>query len=214
VSVGLQLEKLEELLCETTQDYCDDSALVSEIRSKYEGLLSRTHHSDQHVGLTLEELGEIIDTLKDVLNSSPRLPPPQVACVHSTIGLVRQLRGEKQSAINSFMKALWIATATHNPDAEEIGLIVHRIGIAHSRNGNYNESTTMLEKALAIYRSRNLGDNHPYVVSASQELAVVSLKLEQDLWQSVSDDEFFALKDTEAAGVDHEHYDSRRRLSS
>jgi hypothetical protein len=185
VSVGLQIEKLEILLCETSIEYCENDTLVQQIRVHFSGLAARKHFSNKE--LSREELGEIVDTLKEILNTSPRLPAQLVAYIHSTIGLVRQLRGDNKCAIHAFMKALWIATSTHHdPNAEEIGLTVHRLGIAHGRNCDYNEAAILLEKALAIYRCGGMTENHPYLASATRELEELRPKLEHDLRRAVS----------------------------
>lgn len=183
ISVGLQLEKLEALLCETSLDYCENDDLVQHIRARFLGLAARnTSNSD----LSRQELGEIVDSLKEILNTSPRLSPKLVAYIHSTIGLVRQLRGEHDASVHSLMKALWVATATHDPNAVDIGLTVHRLGIVHGRSGNLNVAATMLEKARAIYRSAGLTDTHPYIVSVANEMDVLRPRLVQEMWRAGS----------------------------
>jgi tetratricopeptide (TPR) repeat protein len=154
---------------------------------QFSGLATRNASNKD---LSRGELGDIVDTLKEILNTSPLLGPKLVAYIHSTIGLVRQLRGESEAAIHAFMKALWIATATHDPDTIEIGLTVHRLGIVHGRTGNLNEAVTMLEKALALYRSADLSESHPYFVSATNEIEVVRPKLMKDLWRAGSTPSF------------------------
>lgn len=184
VSVGLQIEKLEILLCETSIEYCENDTLVQQIRVHFSGLAARQFSNKE---LSREELGEIVDTLKEILNPPPRLPAQLVAYIRSTIGLVRQLRGDNKCAIHAFMKALWIATSTHHdPNAEEIGLTVHRLGIVHGRNCDYNEAAILLEKALAIYRCGGMTENHPYLASATNELEELRPKLEHNLRRAVS----------------------------
>lgn len=181
LSVGLQLEKLEQLLCETSRSYCENNVLVQQIRHQFIGLADRKRQSSKE--LSHNELGDIIDTLKEILNSSPSLPPSLVFHFHSTIGLLRQKRGETDTAAHSFMKALWIATSTHEPQYEEIGLTIYRLGVVRGRTANYSEAVTLLEKGLAIYDSGGLPDNHPYVVSASNELEMLRPKYEKEIWR-------------------------------
>eukprot|EP00545_Synedropsis_sp_CCMP1620_P003182 CAMPEP_0119006698 /NCGR_PEP_ID=MMETSP1176-20130426/2472_1 /TAXON_ID=265551 /ORGANISM="Synedropsis recta cf, Strain CCMP1620" /LENGTH=266 /DNA_ID=CAMNT_0006958661 /DNA_START=95 /DNA_END=895 /DNA_ORIENTATION=- len=207
ISVGLQFEKLETLLCEISQDYCECDVLVRHIRAQFSGLAARnTSNKD----LSRQELGEIVDALQEIVNTSPRLSPKVVAYIHSTIGLVRQLRGENDAAIHAFMKALWIATATHEPNAVEIGLTVHRLGIVHGQNGNLNQAATMLEKALAIYQSAELTEAHPYVISVTTEIEVVRPKLLKELWRAGSTPAFHTVNEE----LDHLKHARDRRLSS
>lgn len=175
VSVGLQLDQLERLLCETSRDYCESSTLITQIRQKFRGLAVRNHFSNAE--LSREELSEIADVLTEILNDSPHLSRLLVASVHSTIGLVRLLLGELDFAINSFMKALWIMTATKEVSIEAVGLTLHRLGIAHGRSGNFNEAASLLEKALAIYRRGGMIETHPYMLSALNELDEIRPKL-------------------------------------
>ena len=204
INVGLQIEKLEILLCETSKEFCESDTRVQQICTHFSGLAARKHFSNKE--LSRVELGEIVDMLKEILNTSPRLPAQLVAYIHSTIGLIRQLRGENECAIHSFMKALWIATATHDPNAEEIGLTVHRLGIVHGRNRDYNEAATLLEKALAIYRCGGMTENHPYLASATRELEELRPKLDRGLLKALSTPGFATVRE-ELETID-------RRLSS
>jgi len=180
VSVGLQLQKLESLLCDVAQQYCEDQDFIRYIENQFRGLAARKGK------LGRGELVEIIDTLKAILNLSPSLPPRLVAYIHSTIGLVRQLQGENERAIGSLMKALWLETASYEPDAELVGLAVHRLGIIYGRNGNYEEARVMLEKAGMIYKSAGLRDDHPFMTNVIEELEALALKHERALSQSES----------------------------
>ena len=176
LSVGLQIEKLETLLTRIAPEFCEDRLLMESIQQQFKGLAARKHFRNRE--LTRDEMNDIADILNLILNTSPQLPPKLVAYVHSTIGLVRQLIGENDSAIISLTKALWLETATQNPDTCEIGLTVHRLGISHGRNRNYPEALVMLKKALLIYKVAGLETNHTYVTNANEEFAHVQ-KIQQ-----------------------------------
>ena len=175
VCIGLQLDKVEKLLCETSQEFCESSSFVIEIRQRFQGLAARKHFSNKE--LSHEELLEIGDTLIDIINDAPKLCPPLVANIHSTIGLVRLLLDEHESAIQSFVKALWIESTLPKPNFAEIGLTNHRIGIAQGRLGDFKQAASMLEKALSVYRSAGMNENHPLMVSALNELEGIHHKL-------------------------------------
>ena len=176
LSVGLQIEKLETLLTRIAPEFCEDRELMDSIQQQFRGLAARKHFRNRE--LTRDEMNDIVDILNLILNTSPQLPPKLVAYVHSTIGLVRQLVGENDSAIISLTKALWLETATQNPDTCEIGLTVHRLGISHGRNRNYPEALVMLKKALLIYKVAGLEPNHTYVTNANDEFTHVQ-KIQQ-----------------------------------
>ncbi|KAI2490910.1 hypothetical protein MHU86_23675 [Fragilaria crotonensis] len=144
---------------------------------KFRGLAARKHFSNSE--LSREELFEIADVLTEILNDAPHLSTRLVAYINSTIGLVRLLLGEHDSAINSFVKALWIMAVTKAECTEEIGLTVQRLGIAHGRIGYFNEAVSLLEKSIAIYRSGGMQESHPCMLSALNELEVIRPKLVQ-----------------------------------
>ena len=148
---------------------------MRQLRKKFRGLSARKHFSNAE--LSREELFEIADVLTEILNDAPQLSTRLVAYINSTIGLVRLLLGEHDSAINSFVKALWIMTVTKEECTEDIGLTVQRLGIAHGRLGNVNEAVSLLEKSLAIYRSGGMQESHPCILSALDELEVIRPKL-------------------------------------
>lgn len=171
LSVGLQIEKLEALLTQTASEFCEDKVFREMIQHQFVGLAARKHFRNDE--LTRPEMIEIVDILNLILASSPQLRPKLVAYVHSTIGLVRQLIGENDSAIVSLTKALWIETSIKKPDAAEIGLTVHRLGISHERNRNYSEALVTLKKSLVIYQLAGLDPGHPYVTNVIGEIALV-----------------------------------------
>ena len=165
VTVELQLEEVERLLCDEMALYCDDIALLRQTKRQFRGMSERPVDE-----LSWNEISEIIERFRAMLNSSPKIPRNTVAQVHSCIGLLQNQRAEYESAISAFLKTLWIETAQREPDGESIGITVNRLGIAHGRNENYVEAVALLQKARTIYTAVGYRDEHPFQVNINEEI--------------------------------------------
>jgi len=163
--VGLQLVKLEKLLCKIIPEKCNDEELLRYARTHFSGL------SIQNRDLTRTETLEIIDLLKGALITKQTLSPTLVADIHSTIGLLYHAQNDMKRAIRAFTMALWIQA--HNKVSArqvEIALSIHRIALCHSSIGNYDVAIALLKKALAMYKDSRLKGKHPYMVQGQEEL--------------------------------------------
>jgi tetratricopeptide (TPR) repeat protein len=167
-SVGLSLQKLEILLCETSSIYCTNKFLVDSLHFSYSGIASQKNHSPE--ALERRELQELADALKDILNDALRMPTALVAHIHSNIGLLRQHLREYEASIEAFTKALWLIASMSFPNKLEVGILMHRIGIVRSQMGNKFEAIRLLEKALSVYRCEGLHENHAYIMTAKHDI--------------------------------------------
>jgi tetratricopeptide (TPR) repeat protein len=152
-SVGLDPNRLERLLCQALLRRTKDAELVALI-SDFEGLGARCH--SQGLESCQDELNNAATMLTISLSSSPALPAQLVLEVHSAIGLIHEAQGQYTSAIQSHLRAFWVASAITNIPQEDLGCILHRLGKAYSLSGNYKIGRSLLEKAIEIYEKEHL----------------------------------------------------------
>jgi tetratricopeptide (TPR) repeat protein len=152
-SVGLDPNRLERLLCQALLRRTKDAELVALI-SDFEGLGARCH--SRGVESCQDELNNAATILTIALSASPALPAQLVIEVHSAIGLIHEAHGQYTSAIQSHLRAFWVASATSNIPQEELGRVLHRLGKAYGLSGNYQIGRSLLEKAIEIYEKEHL----------------------------------------------------------
>jgi tetratricopeptide (TPR) repeat protein len=169
--VGLQLQKLEELLCKTIQPHCHNKELGRQARHQYRGIAERK--------LSRTEILDIITILLEVLDS-PTVPPKLVSYLHSTIGLLYLTENQTKLAIQSFTKALWVETTMQSPDEVDVGLTLHRLAVCHARLGDSEGASSLFEKALNQYKESPLKNDHSYIRHAQQELEHVKEKMSRN----------------------------------
>jgi tetratricopeptide (TPR) repeat protein len=176
-SVGLDPDHLEWLLCQSLVQRTRDAELVA-LLSDFKGLGARCHLKGlQHCQ---NELNNAATMLTMSLSSafSRDLPPQLVLEVHSAIGLIREAQGQHASAIQSYLKAFWVAKATTNIPQQEVGRVLHRLGIAYGLSGKYKTGRSLLEKAIDIYGKANLDKE------SCTEQAAEALKVLEYVWYS------------------------------
>jgi tetratricopeptide (TPR) repeat protein len=169
--VGLKLQKLEELLCNTIQPHCRDKELRWQALHQFRGLAERE--------LSRTEIHDIMLILLEVL--SPRVPPKLVSSIHSMIGLLYLTENESKLAIQSFTKALWVETTMLSPDEADVGLVLHRMAICRIRLGDMEGATFLLAKALKLHKESPLKKDHSYIRHAQQELDRAKEKMPRSL---------------------------------
>jgi hypothetical protein len=92
--------------------------------AEFEGLGARCHL--QGLEGCQDELNNAATMLAISLSSA--LPAQLVFEVHSAIGLICEAQGHYTSAIQSYLRAFWVASATTNIPQEELGRVLHRLG--------------------------------------------------------------------------------------
>jgi tetratricopeptide (TPR) repeat protein len=160
--VGLNLKRLEELLCKTILPFCHNSETRRDYLHQFIGL------SEQE-SLSRSKSQDTISALLEVLNRSPSMPCSLVADIHSKIGLLYMSHAEMHLAIQSLTKSLWVQTSMKSVNSEKVGLALHRLGICHASLGNDKEARQLFKKALELYNTTNRKSN-PKVIHAQEEL--------------------------------------------
>jgi tetratricopeptide (TPR) repeat protein len=151
--VGLDPDQLERLLCQALLRRTKDSEIVALI-SEFKGLGARCH--SQGLESCQDELNNAATMLAISLSALPALPAQLVLEVHSAIGLIYEAQGQYTSAIQSYLRAFWVASATTNIPQEQLARVLHRLGKAYGLSGNYQIGRSLLEKAIEIYEKEHL----------------------------------------------------------
>jgi tetratricopeptide (TPR) repeat protein len=152
-SVGLDTDHIERLLCQSLLRRTKDAELVALI-SEFEGLGARCH--SQGLENCQDELNNASTMLAICLDALPALPAQIVLQVHSAIGLIYEAQGQYNSAIQSYLRAFWVASAAANIPQEQLGCVLHRLGNAYSLSGKYQMGRSLIEKATKIYEKAHL----------------------------------------------------------
>jgi tetratricopeptide (TPR) repeat protein len=176
-SVGLDPDHLEQLLCQSLLQRTRDAELVA-LLSDFKGLGARCH--SKGLQCCIDELNNAATMLTMSLSSafSRDLPAQLVLEVHSAIGLIREAQGQHASAIQSYLRAFWVAKATTNIPQQEVGRVLHRLGIAYGLSGKYQTGRSLLEKAIDIYAKAHLDKE------SCTEQAAEALKVLEYVWYS------------------------------
>jgi hypothetical protein len=143
-----QLEPLLQALCEFSED-----ADVVAMASDFSGLAA--HYRERGAESYQAELSNAIALLSASL-STVNLPTLVVYDIHSMIGLIRESQAGPSSAIHSYLKAFWIASATENFPQEQLALTLHRLGRAYLLSGNSQQGKSLVTRAIQIYEEYNL----------------------------------------------------------
>jgi hypothetical protein len=184
IDLGLDLHKLETLLCSTSMEYCTDDVFASKLFRRFSGIATQKKKSTQ--SLDHDEWEEIADALNDLMCYAPNMPLRSIVYIHSTIGLIRQIMGRYDCAINAFTKAMFLLKKMDIQNEIDVGLLISRIGVAKSMKGNNKEGVRMLEKALEICRCAGLGETHAHLICIKRELVGLKSRLNVDSGNELS----------------------------
>jgi len=173
LSVDLDLEVLERFLRLSIRHYTEDRELAATAEAQFAGLAERCR--SQGLERCRDDLINVASVLDAFLSSSPSLPAAVVYEVHSLMGLVRVALKQHSVAIQSYMKALWIASATEDIPQEQLAVTLHRLGKAYgdSTIRNYGEASFLLTKAIQMYDRAHFHKDHRCVLDARQTLESV-----------------------------------------
>jgi tetratricopeptide (TPR) repeat protein len=175
---------LEKLLCESIPPYLDNAAEKTRIISKFKGLASRCKKNNNNkkkqksegAASPLAELDEAAVYMSAFLNSSQNsrccLSATLLADFHSSIGLIREMHGDTQAAMDSYVKALWILRrrrssgqdARHGgdddvsivADLQQVAVIMYRLANLHGRMGDYDQMQELMQQAQVYYNQTSL----------------------------------------------------------
>jgi tetratricopeptide (TPR) repeat protein len=175
LSIGLALDRLGKLLCQTLRQCSHDNDLRMMSVSSYQSLLYRMHEVEScRLECCRDELSRIYDVLDTFITSTADLPATVVFEVHSLRGLVQETLCRHKLAQQSYLKALWIASSTAQIPKEQLAMTMHHLGKSYGANGDYKEATALLERSLSEYEQSHIPKRHVCVVDAESEIRRLS----------------------------------------
>ena len=188
-SADLSVDDLGRFLRQTIQTFSSDFDLKRSARLQCEALLHRLSQDEGGVESCRVELDNCVSILHSFLDSSGEhgkdIPSLVVFEAHSLMGCMQHILKQYKLASLSFLRALWIASATPNVSAELLAITLHRLGRAYTETGLYGEAHQILQKALAEYKIANLHRSHAIVVDATVLLESIDQKLKLQHRQSL-----------------------------
>lgn len=163
--VGLALGQLGCFLRQTLPRFSSDRDLETSAWTEYNTITARIKQ-EVRLESCRDELINCMTVLSSFLVSASELPGTVVFEAHSLIGCIQETLQHHKLASQSFLKALWIASATDEVPSELLALALHRLGRAYGSMGVYNEAKNLIEKALLKYDTANVHRDHVVVVEA------------------------------------------------
>jgi hypothetical protein len=173
-----QLEPLLQALCAFSED-----ADVVAMASEFAGLAARCR--EYGAESCQDELSNAVALLSASLSTS-NLPTLIVYDIHSMIGLIRESQAGTSSAIQPYLKAFWIASATEDIPQEQLALTLHRLGRAYHLSGNCEQGKSLLARAIQIYEECNL-HREPCMTEAKEMIQECeqTIKASKTRWSSM-----------------------------
>lgn len=128
----------------------------------------------------------VLSILSDFVNS-PGLQPQAVFQVHSLMGSLHYDTKSYRMAVQSFTKALWLASSSAEIDPVHLGLTLHHLGLIHGALSNHEEAMNLLKKALTVYQTSKLPPSNPVHADASSQYSSYceKLKFSEQAWCSL-----------------------------
>ena len=167
----LAVNDFKEFINKTLPEYVQDKDLVAMLQHQAKTYLPTTCPGS---------LAEIEHYLATILESSPSIPAPVVADLHTYRGLIHLLRGDQHmAAIEAFTRALWLQTHLMRMASDEqkelvrlfdMALTEHRLGVAYGRNKQYVEAIDQMNYAIKNYERSQVGISEGCYVSAKEDL--------------------------------------------
>lgn len=165
------VEDFDDFVSKALPEFVQDKELVSRLQYGVQNYLPNACSSS---------LAEIEHYLSTILETTPSLPGPVVADLHSYRGLVHLKRGDQNgAAVESFTRALWLQShimrlATDEQEELErlldMALTEHRLGVAYGRNHQYLEAIDQMKYAIQSYERAQIGISESCYLSAKEDL--------------------------------------------
>ena len=182
LSVDLNLGELGRFMRQTIGTFSSDSDLAISANVHCEALVQRVLHDEASVGSCHGELENCVSILSLFLASSGKqgteVPCTVVFEVQSLIGCIQDILKQHKLASLSYVRALWIASASSKIPAELLAITLHRLGRAYTEMGLHAEAQQILQKSLAEYSVANVHRNHAVIVDATELLTSIDETLE------------------------------------
>jgi hypothetical protein len=214
LAVGLDVDTMRMVLCDCVPHYLSgdeellamldglfaelDAAQLRQVGSLAtfveRGAASNNSSSSTNNRRVEQILGNVVTVLTCFLDSChASVPPVVIFHVHSLVGQVRDLvLRDPGSALNSYTKALWLASWSEDiPDAC-VARTLHRIGTVKGCVHRYDEGRKLLRQAVATYAASGIPPDHPAVVDCQRTLRDVDTRYwstigaNEDSWSSLA----------------------------
>jgi tetratricopeptide (TPR) repeat protein len=166
VCLGLDVDHLDLILRETIPRFSIDDELIAMARFLSMQVFIICGKEQKPTEDDLEQIAPILETF---LSSTDELPPAVVAYVHTYLGQIDQQLKRHSSAINHFLKALWIRTSAHEPE-DHIAVASHRLALAYGEALEFSEATSLLQRAIQHYDEAHVPRDHLFAKHARESL--------------------------------------------
>lgn len=200
---------LQTFLLETIPQYSTDRELICISLSECNCLLSKLKEDRSSRGNTRsassatlyyqscrEELMNCATVISTFISSAKRLPTRTIFEAHLLAGWIQESVLQIKLANQSFLKALWIASATDAIPTDMLAVTLQCLGRTYGALGQHNEATNLLRNAEKQYIALNVHKDHFVLVEARKlitfhnqrilEIAMSKAKARRkhDLWAS------------------------------
>lgn len=186
---ALDIEGLERFMRHTVPKYSISVDLSASASAAADQLAETIRlYGNQSCGEELENSLMVLNSFFGL--SKAAVPSSVVFEVHSLAGQIKEAQMNYESAVCSYLKALWIASSSTEMPLEHLGLTLHRLGKVYGQTGDYLQGKRVIGHALATYDRMNLGKDHPCILDAKharQEYETKSL-ISDSSWTSIKSD--------------------------
>jgi tetratricopeptide (TPR) repeat protein len=143
-----------------------------------------------------QELINCATVISTFITSVKRLPGRTIFEAHLLAGWIQETVLQIKLANQSYLKALWIASATDAVSVDLLAVTLHCLGRTYGALGQHNEAINLLRNAEKQYVALNLHKDHPVLVEArklttfhNQRILEITMskakaKAKNDLWSS------------------------------
>lgn len=160
ICIDCDFDQVEHFLFNVVPEHCpqqDKNGMLNSIRSQIYGI----HHRIKQRGVTecQEDLLNAVAVLEEFLNICNQPSAQTIFDAHTYIGQIKAAQKDKSGAVQSFTRALWIASSSEEIASEHVAATLHRLGQVYAKGGNIVEAHGILNKAMETYKAASVS-NH------------------------------------------------------
>lgn len=173
--VSLDVMLLQSFLLETIPKYTSDDDLIHTSYAKYHCLISKLNqnatftnpncnHKNRYNSCRdeLYNCGTVISTF---LSTAKHLSSIIIFEAHFLLGCIFEMVLQNKLANQSYVKALWIASATtHDIPLESLAVTLHCLGRTYGTLGQYTDAIHLLQNAEKQYMTLNVNKDRTVMV--------------------------------------------------
>jgi hypothetical protein len=214
LALGLDVDTMRMVLCDCVPHYSsgdeellamldglfaelDAAQLRQQVGFSSAGFVGRgaaANNSNNNNRRVEQILGNVVTVLTCFLDSChASVPPAVIFHVHSLVGQVRDLvLRDPESALNSYTKALWLASWSEDVPDACVARTLHRIGTVKGCVHRYDEGRKLLRQAIATYAAAGISSDHPAVIDCQRTSRDVDARYwstigaNEDSWSSLA----------------------------